>query len=332
MRPIGPVAAYAHMKGRVQFDGWKYHAPTNNGSVGPAIWSARACTIDDAHRGVQSVAEVAINYCSEASRGLNVTGARVNELQFPPDHHCPAHWHHFPSLGIVLNGEIRKKFAKASVVIRSGEGFTMPAGILHTDYFGPKNRVVVIEIDPDHPLSARRLEMCKPIFDQWMTFEVPQLRWLGQRLASELRRPDGATPLAMEGLIGEILSVATRYVASAAPANIPDWLFEAREIARTHITERVSVQEIAARVGVHPAYLARRFRAEFGVTPGAFARNARLHWAAERLLESDHSIAEIAIQAGFSDQSHFTRAFRHYVDQTPAQYRDTYSRIEPARR
>ena len=274
------------------------------------------------------MAEVAINYCSDWSRGLNVTGARVNEMRFPADHHCPPHWHECPSIGIVLRGEIRKKFAEATVRIASGVGFTMPAGILHTDHFGPNNRVVVIEIEPSHPLSARRLEMCRPIFDRWMTFEDQQLRWLGQRLSSELRRPDGATPLAMEGLIGEVLSIAARCTSESSTVNIPRWLFEAREIARTEVSERVSVQEIAERVGVHPAYLARRFRAEFGVTPGTFARHARLHWAAERLLDSDLPIAEIAIQSGFSDQSHFTRAFRQYADQTPAQYRQNYGRQE----
>jgi AraC family transcriptional regulator len=235
------------------------------------------------------------------------------------------HWHERPSLGIVLKGVIRKRFRDASVAIRTNDAFTLPAGIHHTDDFGPGSRAVVIEIDPDHPLSAERLQVCGSLFDHWLTIKDPQLRWLGRRLASELRHPDGASILAADGLVGEILSVVTRAV-STPPArdDLPDWLITARAIAQNELNRRVSVTEIAREVGVHPAYLARRFRAEYGVTLGAFARNARLDWAATKLIETELPIAELAIQAGFSDQSHFTLAFRRYLNQTPAQYRECY--------
>ncbi len=200
----------------------------------------------------------------------------------------------------------------------------MPAGIIHTDHFGPGSRAVVIEIEPEHPLSVQRLEVCGEIFERWMKVEDEQLRWLGQRLAGELGHPDNAASLAVDGLVGEILSVVTRSATESRTIDIPDWLMEAREIAGNVVNRRVSVAEIADEVGVHPAYLARRFRAEFGVTPGNFARNARLDWAATHLIETEIPIAELAIQAGFSDQSHFTRAFRRYVDKTPAQYREIY--------
>lgn len=237
------------------------------------------------------------------------------------------HWHNRHSLGIVLQGEISKRFPDSAVVISSNDGFTLPAGTLHSDHFEPGSRTLVIELEPDHPLSAQRLELCGRIFERWHKIKDEQLRWLGQRLARELQRPDEAAVLAIDGLVGEVLSVATRATLEDEEATTPDWLLEARDIAQNQINRRVSVSEIANRVGVHPAYLARRFRAEFGVTPGTYARNARLEWAARQLIDSDLAIAELAIQAGFSDQSHFTRAFRRYLDQTPAQYRENYRRL-----
>ncbi len=263
------------------------------------------------------MAATAVNYRSEWSRRLHVTGARVSEVEFRPNHFCPAHWHRRPSLGIVLKGQIRKQFSDVTVEIPANDAFTMPAGILHTDHFGPGSRAVVIEIEPEHPLSIQRLEVCGTIFERWRRVEDEQLRWMGHRLAGELSDPDHAATLAIDGLIGEILSVVTRSATEKHTIDIPDWLMEAREIAGNVVNRRVSVAEIADEVGVHPAYLARRFRAEFGVTPGAFARNARLDWAAGRLIESEISISELAIQAGFADQSHFTRAFRRYIDKTP---------------
>ena len=270
------------------------------------------------------MAATALDFRSEWSHGLRVTGARVKEIQYKPNQICPMHWQKFPTLGIVLKGEIRKKLSEASVKVDESSAYTMPARLLHTDDFGPGSRAVVIEIDPDHPLSAQRLEVCGSIFDRCCKVEDQQLRWLGQRLAAELRRPDGAAALAVDGLVGETLSVVTRSLSNTHTGATPGWLIEAREIAENITNRRVPVSEIAEQVGVHPAYLARRFRDEFGVTPGTFARNARLDWAATMLVESELPIAELAIQAGFSDQSHFTRAFRRYIDQTPAQYRESY--------
>jgi AraC family transcriptional regulator len=47
----------------------------------------------------------------------------------------------------------------------------------------------------------------------------------------------------------------------------------------------------------------------------------RLQWAAEQLRQSDQPLASIAHTAGFTDQSHFTRAFRRAFRTTPAAWR-----------
>ena len=75
-------------------------------------------------------------------------------------------------------------------------------------------------------------------------------------------------------------------------------------------------------MGVHPAHLARCFKREYGQTVGEYARALRLEWAAEQLALDDASLAEIALGAGFADQSHFTRAFRQHAGVTPGRYRE----------
>jgi transcriptional regulator GlxA family with amidase domain len=47
----------------------------------------------------------------------------------------------------------------------------------------------------------------------------------------------------------------------------------------------------------------------------------RLTWAAGRLTDSDDGIAQIALDAGFYDQSHFTRTFKRHFGLTPLAYR-----------
>src|SRR5256885_155059 len=73
--------------------------------------------------------------------------------------------------------------------------------------------------------------------------------------------------------------------------------------------------------GAHPASLARAFRAHYGLSVGEYGRRLRLAGAAAELAGSETPLAEIAANAGFADQSHFTRVFRRHVGTTPARYR-----------
>ncbi|HMB89928.1 MAG TPA: helix-turn-helix transcriptional regulator, partial [Rhodothermales bacterium] len=74
-------------------------------------------------------------------------------------------------------------------------------------------------------------------------------------------------------------------------------------------------------VDMHPVHLTRVFRTYYRVSIGTFLRRLRLDWAASQLATAPDSLADIALQAGFADQSHFTRAFKKYTGVTPGHYR-----------
>jgi AraC family transcriptional regulator len=74
-------------------------------------------------------------------------------------------------------------------------------------------------------------------------------------------------------------------------------------------------------VGVHPVTLARGFRRRFGCTMGDYVRQRRIERAMEQLRSSHDSLAEIALQNGFADQSHFSNLFRRTVGLSPSRYR-----------
>ena len=102
----------------------------------------------------------------------------------------------------------------------------------------------------------------------------------------------------------------------------PPWLRQAREIIVEHFSETLKLTQIAAEVGVHPVYLATAFRQKFGVTVGEFVRQLRIEHACAELIKGDLPLAAIALQAGFADQSHFSKVFKLYVGMTPHKYRN----------
>jgi AraC-like DNA-binding protein len=78
---------------------------------------------------------------------------------------------------------------------------------------------------------------------------------------------------------------------------------------------------VAARVGLHPVYLAKMFSGTYGIGPYAYWAAGRIETARE-LLRSGIGPTELSHRLGFADQSHFTRTFRRLVGVAPGQYRD----------
>jgi AraC family transcriptional regulator len=143
------------------------------------------------------------------------------------------------------------------------------------------------------------------------------------RLHREFHQTDRAAKLAIEGLALELLAEAARQPDTKLRA-VPPWLTQAREMLVEHFSETQTLTQIADEVGVHPVYLASAFRRKFGVTVGEFVRQLRIEHACAALGKEELSLAAIALQAGFADQSHFSKVFKSYVGLTPRKDRATF--------
>ena len=88
-----------------------------------------------------------------------------------------------------------------------------------------------------------------------------------------------------------------------------------------HYTDSISVEDIAAYVGLERTYLYRLFQRRLGCAPSRFLQDYRLERAACLLEESEISIAQIGVQVGFHDASHFYKAFAGKYHMTPKQFR-----------
>ena len=137
----------------------------------------------------------------------------------------------------------------------------------------------------------------------------------------EFRQDDEAAPLAIEGLLLELLAAVSRSRSEGLPDGVAPWLGETRDRLHADLTARPSLADLAAAVGVHPVTLARAFRRTFGCTVGEYLRRLRIERAAEQLVAGSQPLAEIALAAGFADQSHFSNVFRRRIGMSPSAYR-----------
>jgi AraC family transcriptional regulator len=249
------------------------------------------------------------------ARSAAVNGFSVGEITFAPGYVQPEYEPDLPYLAVLVEGKMSKSL-HGGIDVETGNGLTMPAGARHGARFGRDGaRVVIVKVRDEGSPAARSLDRL---------VELRGLAWLAHRLSRELRASDAAAPLALEGLALELLAAATRQ-ADGRTKSAPRWLASAEDVLRARTGQCVRLSYLAAEVGVEPLRLARAFRAHRGVSVGEYGRRLRIEWAASEVTAGERPLAEIAVEAGFADQSHFTRLFQRYVGTTPARYRAYHS-------
>jgi AraC family transcriptional regulator len=130
-----------------------------------------------------------------------------------------------------------------------------------------------------------------------------------------------ASSLAIEGLALELIAEVSRPVGGSCPERSPRWLGKARDFLDAHFREDVSLAATAAAAGVHPSHLARVFRRQLGSSVGEYVRAARVDFACRELARGEQPLAQIALAAGFTDQSHLARCVRQRTGMTPGAFR-----------
>jgi AraC family transcriptional regulator len=93
------------------------------------------------------------------------------------------------------------------------------------------------------------------------------------------------------------------------------------EFLEAHVTEDIGLDELAQLVGLSESQFARAFKVSTGLPPYQWCLRNRVKRAQEMLLNGSDSLADIAIQNGFADQSHFTKTFRRVTGKTPANWK-----------
>lgn len=95
-----------------------------------------------------------------------------------------------------------------------------------------------------------------------------------------------------------------------------------------HITERITIEELAAYTNLSASYLSRLFKKEVGVSVSDYVREKKIEKAQHLLKYCDYSLIEIANYLSFSSQSHFIQLFKEFTGMTPKKYRDIHCRSD----
>jgi AraC family transcriptional regulator len=250
----------------------------------------------------------------EQDQALSAGPFAIRLARLPPWLRLPPHAHEPATLNIVLDGEYRETIGQGTV--RSHGPATIiakPAGAVHANELGAAPvECLVVELGTDE-VSGVAIHRSAGV-----------ARY-GGRLRAELIRVDEFTGMAAEALVLELLAELHR-TAEPAPERRNLWLLRARDLLHDE-PGPATLGSLAQRIGMHPVYIARAFRGRYGCSVGEYARHLRVERARRLLHHTRQSLAEIALQAGYSDQSHLTRDFRRAFGLSPGAYRRLARRV-----
>jgi AraC family transcriptional regulator len=119
----------------------------------------------------------------------------------------------------------------------------------------------------------------------------------------------------------------TRQISDRNPRQIPRGGFTAWQSRRlighvdANIAGKIVIKDLAASLDISAGHFCRVFKRTFGMPARIWIRHRRVEFAKGLMLTTRASLSEIALSCGMSDQSHFTRSFRHIAGETPSSWR-----------
>lgn len=248
---------------------------------------------------------------------------RFVEARYLPNQAHPKHSHERSSFCLVLQGNFTETYGRDSLTCTPSTLLFYPAGEAHMEHFhNSETRCFIIEVQPSW---LKRLRQYSILVDQAANFHGGKIPGLAMRVYQEFRALDEFSYLSIEGLMLEMIAEISRYSQRLRHGRPIARIELVRELIHAHFSESLALTTIAELVGLHPVYLAQAFRKAYGSTVGEYIRKLRIEFACHELSKLDIPIATIAADAGFFDQSHFTRTFKRLVGITPTEYRKNLS-------
>lgn len=237
------------------------------------------------------------------------SGGRLVRIVDGGNSTTPEHSHDWPILSLFVMGDYRKLHQDGETKIAGPSAVLHCAGAPHTNIVGGAGlEQVELQFDP-----------------AWLQMERSAGRpvncWIGGRVATAARWL-ASVWMKTEVEEPELIDCTRRFLSLAVsdPATPePPWL--GRLLERLEEDEIPSTRELARELDLHSAWLARAYRAAVGEGLQDTLRRRRVQRAVSLLRESGWPTAEVAIAAGFCDQSHMNRGFQHVLGRSPVRVR-----------
>lgn len=207
----------------------------------------------------------------------------------------------------------------------------IPAGVRHQTAWSQDAEFMLLNLDPIHlaqiaheTVDCDRVELTP----QFAKFD-PILSGISHALKAELEADGVRGMLYVESAITFLAAHLLRYHCTQTPSlrNYPQGLpkyklREAISYIQEHLGEELSLDEIATHLNMSQYYFCHLFKQSMGVSPYQYVLQQRINKAKQLLKQRWLTLTDVALECGFSNQTHFTKHFRKLTGTTPKAYRE----------
>lgn len=262
---------------------------------------------------------------------LQMSGASLLNAQYTSHVFAP-HYHEELSVGVIQQGKLHVQIGKHHrMTLSAGDIVIINPGEIHEGYTGAADGCFYRMFYLPATLLGKVTGLDQEYYPHFASCAVDdpssakQLSWLHRNLMTP-----SVSPLEFESHLFEVVNHLIGHYADelspslpqaiATAGNIRDAICDAQAYLAAHCDETVSLNLLATHVGLSPFHLIRSFKAAIGMTPHAFQTQMRIDQAKAQLMRGE-SIANVAVNLGFHDQSHLTKHFKALVGVTPQRFR-----------
>lgn len=246
---------------------------------------------------------------------LSTPALAVAVCRYAPGERHGRHTDRHSRISLLLRGGYREEGGAGTVRMAPGDVLLKSSRAYHEDAFGDEGAELValeyleydpFDVQPDRDLWRRRddafaLRHATAVLDGALSGDLEAVATAGDDLlAANANEPNERTPA-------------------------PRWLERLKQELEEQTLATVRVATQARRAGAHPAHASRLFRRCYGASITEFAQTQSVRRALRALAHSQQALSEIALAAGFYDQSHMTRVFRRMTGRTPGAHRALFA-------
>jgi AraC family transcriptional regulator len=227
--------------------------------------------------------------------------------------------------------QIDGRFKQEQVI--QGNCVIIPAHISQRVEWDRASGALMLAIDPT-VFAQTVYEVVDPntieLLPQFATAD-PFIYQIGVALKSALFKHSDRSRLYAETLVNTLILHLLEHYTTTRPnlrqciaGQLPQYkLQQVIDYIDAYLDRDLSLKELSSVVQMSPHYFSKLFKQSTGNTPHQYVIRCRIERAKCLIQQNQSSLAEIAIQIGFVDQSHFHRCFKHLVGITPKTYRKT---------
>lgn len=252
------------------------------------------------------------------------------------------HYHDHYELYFQEQGKRRYFIKNYSYLLQPGDLLFIPPYALHQgdaeeldlENLQEHKRVIIYF---DDYFCAELMKMSKELFDPFRQEgfilsinqqSQQQMKKLITIMLQEQTKREKGWLVRSKLLLGEVLFLVYRCCQSnkniktdriSLPENSK--ILEAIQYIQSNFHNKLSLEDVAGKLFIHPDYFSRLFKREMGISFVEYVNNTRIEYAKSLLQKNKMSVKEISELSGFENESTFSRNFKLFTGASPSEYR-----------